>query len=190
MVAWALPELEVQNIAVGIYAHEGLRPPSWITIIGVEEIAALGGLEVLQAALPVIEGFILTPYEGGLSIQAGPEPLTRAKLLGSWEEFIENAPSQTSSFSIDPKKMVGYAQEQGFPDKYENALKLLLNGEFLPIPKAPREDFSLLYKLAKVLKPLRAKLPRQLHDGYYGAPYFDQARTLEYYARFDDESEF
>jgi len=185
MLAWAMPELDVQQLSIGVYAHQGLRPPSWITVLGSEEVEQLGGIETLAKSLPAQAGFILTPYEGGLIIQAGSEPFADRKLFGSWEEFIADDTLNRSSLNFDPELFMKGIQNEELEQKYSQVQKLL-QGDLLPIPKAPRDKYPLLYKLAKVLKPLRAYPPSKLHDGFYGVPFFDEARTLEYFERYDE----
>jgi|TARA_Y100000589_G_scaffold38657_1_gene32411 hypothetical protein len=60
------------------------KTPNWLTATCEPYVSQLGGGTVLQAALP--DGWV-SPYDGGVIIQAGPKPL-----LGDREQGLDVAP--------------------------------------------------------------------------------------------------
>ena len=72
-IAERFPGLEIEDcIGHGIYAEKGIKGVNWLTLLGDRWIQDIGGLEYLRIRLG--DDFKLTPYEGGLMIQAGPNP--------------------------------------------------------------------------------------------------------------------
>lgn len=179
MLAWAMPEFEIEQQPTSVFAHEGLRPVSWFTALGLEEIEGLGGLAKLREQLPEAEGFHVHAHDAGVTIRAGQEPLPGRRLFGTKEEFLAGhlkAPQAPGDILASAQDALGRDAVAG--------LQRLASGDMLDIPKAPREVYPLLYTLAEVLRPLRAEDPYQLQQEFYGLPYFDKARTLQYYERF------
>lgn len=181
MLAWAMPELEIEYFPSSTFMHEGLRPVSWSMALGREEIESVGGPERLRQELSEADGFRLYEHLNGLTIRAGAEPMPGRRLFGTWEEFLAGQPAVPSF----PADILGAAGRE-FGEDFVAALRRMTSGQMADIPKAPRGDYPLLYKLAGLLKPLRATDPYQLQSDFYGLPYFDKARTLQYYARFDE----
>lgn len=83
-LAERFPGLEVENpIAQRLSIEDGgIKGASWLTLLGEENVRALGGLVSLQTRLGT--GFPITPYEGGLMIQAGPRPQIGDVQTGQW----------------------------------------------------------------------------------------------------------
>ncbi len=67
------PGLEIENPAVStIHTGKGIKGVNWLTLLGDPWVQMIGGLDYLRIRLG--DDFKLTPYEGGLMIQAGPKP--------------------------------------------------------------------------------------------------------------------
>ncbi|MFS8065247.1 MAG: type VI immunity family protein [Byssovorax sp.] len=72
-IAERFPGLEMDNpVVTSIHTDKGIKGVNWLTILGDQWAQAIGGLDYLRIRLG--EDFKLTPYEGGLMIQAGPKP--------------------------------------------------------------------------------------------------------------------
>ena len=72
-IADRFPGLEMDNPAVSsLHTGKGIKGVNWLTILGDHWVQEIGGLDYLRVRLG--EDFKLTPYEGGLMIQAGPKP--------------------------------------------------------------------------------------------------------------------
>ncbi len=69
-IAERFPGLEVEDrIGHGIVAAKGIKGANWLTILGDRWVQEIGGFDYLRIRLG--EDFKLTPYDGGLVIQAG-----------------------------------------------------------------------------------------------------------------------
>ena len=67
------PGLEVENFAISsIHTDKGIKGINWLTLLGDPWVQKIGGLDYLRIRLG--DDFKITPYEGGLMIQAGPKP--------------------------------------------------------------------------------------------------------------------
>lgn len=72
-IADRFPGLEIENPAVtSLHTEKGIKGVNWLTILGDHWVQTIGGLDYLRIRLG--DDFKLTPYEGGLMIQAGPRP--------------------------------------------------------------------------------------------------------------------
>jgi hypothetical protein len=72
-IADRFPGLEVENAVIhGIHTDKGIKGVNWLTILGDRWVQEIGGFDYLRVRLG--EDFKLTPYDGGLMIQAGPKP--------------------------------------------------------------------------------------------------------------------
>ena len=67
------PGLEIEyRIGHEIYLRKGIKGVNWLTLLGDGWVQEIGGLDYLRIRLG--DDFKLTPYAGGLMIQAGPNP--------------------------------------------------------------------------------------------------------------------
>ncbi len=57
-----------------VWVRAGIKGVNWLTVVGDEWLAKVGGLEALRTALP--PAVVLHPYPGGCMIQAGEVPQT------------------------------------------------------------------------------------------------------------------
>lgn len=71
-----------------------IKTPSWLTAICQPYVNQLGGEAALQEALP--DGWV-SPYDGGVIIQAGPKPL-----LGDRELGLDVAPYRQAAQALRP----------------------------------------------------------------------------------------
>ena len=72
-IADRFPGLEVENPVIhGIHTDKGIKGVNWLTLLGDHWVQTIGGLDYLRIGFG--EDFKLTPYDGGLMIQAGPRP--------------------------------------------------------------------------------------------------------------------
>jgi Protein of unknown function (DUF3396) len=72
-IAERFPGLEIESPHIDtIYVGEGIKGVNWLTLLGDRWVQQIGGLDYLRIRLG--DDFKLTPYEGGLMIQAGPKP--------------------------------------------------------------------------------------------------------------------
>ncbi|MEO5730961.1 MAG: type VI immunity family protein, partial [Byssovorax sp.] len=72
-IADRFPGLEVENFGIStIHTGKGIKGVNWLTLLGDPWVQTIGGLDYLRIRLG--EDFKLSPYEGGLMIQAGPKP--------------------------------------------------------------------------------------------------------------------
>ncbi|MFS8065457.1 MAG: type VI immunity family protein [Byssovorax sp.] len=72
-IADRFPGLEIESHPIhGIHTGNGIKGVNWLTILGDHWVQTIGGLDYLRIRLG--DDFKLTPYEGGLMIQAGPRP--------------------------------------------------------------------------------------------------------------------
>ena len=82
-IAERFPGLEIEyRIGHDIYLAKGIKGVNWLTFLGDRWIHEIGGLDYLRIRLG--EDFKLTPYEGGLMIQAGPKPQIGDVTLNRW----------------------------------------------------------------------------------------------------------
>ena len=72
-IAERFPGLEVESTYVHvIHLGEGIKGVNWLTLLGERWTQQIGGLDYLRIRLG--DDFKLTPYDGGVMIQAGPKP--------------------------------------------------------------------------------------------------------------------
>ncbi len=72
-IADRFPGLEIESRPIhAIHAGKGIKGVNWLTLLGDPWVQTIGGLDYLRVRLG--EDFKLTPYDGGLMIQAGPNP--------------------------------------------------------------------------------------------------------------------
>ena len=72
-IAERFPGLEIEDcIGHAIYAEKGIKGVNWLTLLGDRWVQEIGGVEYLRIRLG--DDFKLSPYDGGLMIQAGPKP--------------------------------------------------------------------------------------------------------------------
>jgi Protein of unknown function (DUF3396) len=72
-IAERFPGLEIEsNYVHTIHVGEGIKGVNWLTLLGDRWVQQIGGLDYLRTRLS--DDFELTPYDGGLMIQAGPKP--------------------------------------------------------------------------------------------------------------------
>ncbi len=84
-IAERFPGLEIEHcIGHTIYAEKGIKGVNWLTLLGDRWVQEIGGLDYLRIRLG--EDFKLTPYEGGLMIQAGPKPQIGDVTTNRWPE--------------------------------------------------------------------------------------------------------
>lgn len=77
------PGLELEyRIGHMIDLVDGVKGASWLTLLGDRWIKEIGGLDYLRIRLG--EDFKLTPYAGGLMIQAGPKPQIGDVTMNRW----------------------------------------------------------------------------------------------------------
>ncbi len=84
-IAERFPGLEIEHrIGHGISAGKGIKGVNWITILGDRWVNEIGGLDYLRIRLG--EDFKLSPYDGGLMIQAGPNPQIGDVTTNRWPQ--------------------------------------------------------------------------------------------------------
>ncbi|MFS8068710.1 MAG: type VI immunity family protein [Byssovorax sp.] len=72
-LAERFPGLEIEfRIGHSIYLREGIKGANWLTLLDDHWVQEIGGLDYLKIRLG--EDFKITPYTGGVMIQAGPNP--------------------------------------------------------------------------------------------------------------------
>jgi hypothetical protein len=72
-LATRFPGLEIDYPAHHtLWLKSGIKGGNWLTVLSTEMVSKLGTIDRLSAALD--ERFVLTEYDGGLMIQAGPAP--------------------------------------------------------------------------------------------------------------------
>jgi hypothetical protein len=72
-IAERFPGLEIESPPIHvIHVGEGIKGVNWLTILGDRWVQQIGGADYLRVRLG--DDFKLTPYDGGLMIQAGPKP--------------------------------------------------------------------------------------------------------------------
>ena len=77
-----------------LYLLSSIKSPAWLTAICQPYVNQLGGEAALQEALP--DGWV-SPYDGGVIIQAGPKPL-----LGDRELGLDVAPYRQAAQALRP----------------------------------------------------------------------------------------
>jgi hypothetical protein len=82
-IAERFPGLEIEDcIGHNIYAAKGIKGVNWLTLLGDRWVQEIGGLDYLRIRLG--DDFKLSPYDGGLMIQAGPNPQIGDVTLDRW----------------------------------------------------------------------------------------------------------
>jgi hypothetical protein len=72
-IAERFPGLEIEsNYVHVIHVGKGIKGVNWLTLLEDRWVQQIGGLDYLRLRLG--DDFKLTPYEGGVMIQAGPRP--------------------------------------------------------------------------------------------------------------------
>lgn len=72
-IAERFPGLEIEDrISHVIELGKGIKGVNWLTLLGDRWVKEIGGLDYLKIRLG--DEFKLSPYDGGLMIQAGPKP--------------------------------------------------------------------------------------------------------------------
>lgn len=98
-IAERFPGLEVEDrIGHDIYLAKGIKGVNWLTFLGDRWIHELGGLDYLRIRLG--EDFKLTPYDGGLMIQAGPKPQIGDVTLNRWPQHYVTLAKVLKSIQI------------------------------------------------------------------------------------------
>ena len=84
-IAERFPGLEIEDcIGHAIYAGKGIKGVNWLTLLGDRWVQEIGGLDYLRIRLG--DDFKLTPYNGGLVIQAGPKPQIGDVTTNRWPQ--------------------------------------------------------------------------------------------------------
>ena len=84
-IAERFPGLEIESTYVHtIHLGEGIKGVNWLTLLGDRWVREIGGLDYLRTRLG--DDFKLTPYEGGLMIQAGPKPQIGDVTTNRWPQ--------------------------------------------------------------------------------------------------------
>jgi hypothetical protein len=84
-IAERFPGLEVEHcIGHTIYAEKGIKGVNWLTLLGNRWVQEIGGLDYLRIRLG--EDFKLSPYTGGVMIQAGPKPQIGDVTTNRWPQ--------------------------------------------------------------------------------------------------------
>ena len=82
-IAEQFPGLEIEHhLGHDIYLAKGIKGVNWLTVLGDRWVQEIGGLDYLKIRLG--EDFKLSPYDGGLMIQAGPNPQIGDVALDRW----------------------------------------------------------------------------------------------------------
>jgi len=77
------PGVEIDDcVTHGNYLAKGIKGVNWLTVLGERWVQEIGGLDYLKVRLG--EDFKLSPYDGGLMIQAGPNPQIGDVTLDRW----------------------------------------------------------------------------------------------------------
>jgi hypothetical protein len=84
-IAERFPGLEVEHhLGHDIYLTKGIKGVNWLTVLGDRWVQEIGGLDYLKIRLG--EDFKLSPYDGGVMIQAGPKPQIGDVTLSRWPQ--------------------------------------------------------------------------------------------------------
>jgi Protein of unknown function (DUF3396) len=84
-LAERFPGLEIEHrVGHGNYLGEGIKGVNWLTVLGDRWVQEIGGLDYLKARLG--DDFKLSPYDGGLMIQAGPKPQIGDVTVDRWPQ--------------------------------------------------------------------------------------------------------
>jgi Protein of unknown function (DUF3396) len=84
-IAERFPGLEIEDrIGHEIYLRKGIKGVNWLTLLGDRWVQEIGGLDYLKMRLG--DEFKLSPYEGGLMIQAGPKPEIGDVTINRWPQ--------------------------------------------------------------------------------------------------------
>ena len=79
------PGLEIEyRLGHDIYLKKGIKGVNWLTLLGDRWVQEIGGVDYLRIRLG--DDFKLTPYEGGLMIQAGPKPQIGDVTTNRWPQ--------------------------------------------------------------------------------------------------------
>lgn len=82
-IAERFPGLEVETPSWHtIHVGEGIKGVNWLTLLGDRWVKEIGGVDYLRVRLG--DAFKLTPYDGGLMIQAGPKPQIGDATANRW----------------------------------------------------------------------------------------------------------
>ncbi|MEO5727648.1 MAG: type VI immunity family protein, partial [Byssovorax sp.] len=82
-LAERFPGLEVEDyLGHTIYVDQGIKGVNWLTLLGEHWVKEIGGLDYLRMRLG--DDFKLTPYAGGVMIQAGPKPQIGDVTMNRW----------------------------------------------------------------------------------------------------------
>lgn len=84
-IAERIPGLEIEHyIGHAIYVGKGIKGINWLTLLGDRWVQEIGGLDYLRIRLG--DDFKLSPYDGGLMIQAGPRPQLGDVTTNRWPQ--------------------------------------------------------------------------------------------------------
>ena len=84
-IAERFPGLEIESTYVhAIHVGEGIKGVNWLTVLGDHWVQEIGGLDYLRIRLG--DDFKLTPYDGGVMIQAGPKPQIGDVTTNRWPQ--------------------------------------------------------------------------------------------------------
>ena len=84
-IAERFPGLEIENPSVDtISIGKGIKGVNWLTLLGDRWAQEIGGLDYLTIRLG--DDFKLTPYDGGVMIQAGPKPQIGDVTTNRWPQ--------------------------------------------------------------------------------------------------------
>ncbi|HSN99590.1 MAG TPA: type VI immunity family protein, partial [Candidatus Nanopelagicales bacterium] len=88
---------------------EGIKGVNWLTVIGDDLLAELGGADVVTARLAELDArFIVHRYEGGVLIQAGERPVLGDAARGSWPELYVKLSKFLKPIRISKHGWFGY----------------------------------------------------------------------------------
>ena len=84
-IADRFPGLEIESPETHtIDVGKGIKGVNWLTVLGDRWVQEIGGLDYLRIRLG--DDFKLTPYDGGLVIQAGPKPQIGDVTTNRWPQ--------------------------------------------------------------------------------------------------------
>jgi hypothetical protein len=88
-MAQRFPGLEAEYpIGHSIWLEHGIKGVNWLTVVGDPWLDRLGGADAVEAGLASLDGrFIVHRFEGGVLIQAGPQPELGDAKHDRWPEL-------------------------------------------------------------------------------------------------------
>jgi hypothetical protein len=122
-IAERFPGVEIDAcISHGNYLGKGIKGVNWLTVLGDRWVQEIGGVDYLKIRLG--EDFKLSPYDGGVMIQAGPKPQIGDVTLNRWPQHYVTLAKVLKPIQIKNHRPFHWGDGMGVQKSMDHAASL------------------------------------------------------------------